>query len=249
MTDLDPERAGQTFWRFVNDNYKGVALVIASAAFAISAAVLVTLGQILEELIAAKPPGQQVVGGLTSARSFITWLVSADGGTWATVFVASVAGYFAYRSWRASEDTLRASFRPVLRPVPVLLGGGKLGYESNDFLIKNYGTGPAFGVRLVGRCGSVLDYQLGMCDVIEPLGPRHEHKEWTRVGRRHLQSLAPFETGDNYRLLYQDVNGTWHETRFVPNGVGFEVRYLGEIAEIPIQLRESGMVVYGEFTD
>jgi hypothetical protein len=53
-------------------------------------------------------------------------------------------------------------------------------------------------------------------DVVEPLGDRSNGDEAGRVGNVRILLLAPFvlESGGSYRLMYQDIVGGWHETRF-----------------------------------
>ena len=53
----------------------------------------------------------------------------------------AVAGVFAFMAWRTSQETLRLTYRPVVRPVPTTTG--------DRMKMKNIGNGPALAVMLV----------------------------------------------------------------------------------------------------
>jgi len=130
-----------------------------------------------------------------------------------------MASGLAFIAWRTSQETLRLSYRPVLRPVPTV--------TQTSIKVKNFGNGPAFAVKVVNAAqpGNVLaDHQ-----VIERLGERGEGGESNRVGNTVMNvPVTGFYTiGNRYRMFYQDISRVWHETTFDVTLAGFTIRYLG----------------------
>ncbi len=147
------------------------------------------------------------------------------------VSLASIA--MAVIAWRTSVRALHSAYRPVVR----LAGLRRLKSEGGDaiddgldltmMLLKNYGRGPALGACL-------LEYRTGEAsvitsvEVIEVLGAT-EGKG--RVGRVvvQLDPQRPLKHDREYRWLYQDIGGNWHETRFTVEEDGLNSRLLGPI--------------------
>ena len=190
------------------------------------------------------------------------WLWSEAGGAWAAVIAASIAAaraiHWARRTWQAAADataasveSTRSTFRPVLRPVPSVPKGSKSA-DVDRIILKNYGRGPAFSVRLIRSSDQRQELAL---DVIEALGPRENGEEIKRVGRRRVKIATTLQEDAAYRLFYQDVEGQWHETAFDVTGsilgIEFSVKYRGPIGQdsVPERVRSSAAVVSGEGLD
>src|SRR5262245_2266840 len=118
----------------------------------------------------------------------------------------AVAGIFAYAAWRTSQETLRLSYWPVLRPVPTT--------TLDTIKIKNIGNGPAVAVMVVDA--KRPEAIIGEVQVVEKLGERGETGEANRVGNINMkmQGNNLFTRGRSYRLFCQDISGVWHETTF-----------------------------------
>lgn len=154
-------------------------------------------------------------------------------GTWVQ-FIAAVfalAGVtIAFVAWRLNRSSYRTSFRPVIRPVPTRTHSNQI--ATDRLILKNYGKGPAFSVMLFQEDAVFLnDGPIGIVDVVEPLGSGP--LESRRLGRVVLN--ASVANDRRYRLLYQDLEGRFHETEFVTSSQGFTVQYRGSrlIEEIP----------------
>jgi hypothetical protein len=127
--------------------------------------------------------------------------------------------------------TLRNSYRPILRPVPVKHLDANQEPTGNvslrRLILKNYGTGPALSVRVIekeDRAGKIM----AQLDVVEPLGEPLDSGESTRIGRGVIAFEADIDEKKWYRILYQDVSGRWHETRFTfDKRDRFEIAYFG----------------------
>jgi len=80
--------------------------------------------------------------------------------------------------------------------------------------LKNLGRGPALAIVIVRDRGERADLLAGELDALEPLGATHgpQFTESSRVGRTVVRITPPFVVGDQYRILYQDFEGDWHET-------------------------------------
>lgn len=142
-----------------------------------------------------------------------------------TAFATVAAVVAAGGAWFVSDETLRTSYRPVLRPVPLSSPG--VGLRGDTFKVKNIGTGPAVAVMLFD--GADPDQVIGEIDVVEPLQPPPDSGEKDRVGSVQIWVRHPVVLDDDhaYRLLYQDIRGAWHETRFGIEGRHFRIRFLG----------------------
>lgn len=141
--------------------------------------------------------------------------------TLAAVLVAVVA-------WSTSVSMLRSSYRPVLRPVPLReRQDGRL--WPGELLLKNIGTGPALSVMMFVHPTTEQSPVLAEVDLVEPLGPSSEQDELTRIGRARLEFRRGQELKElqAYRVLYQDLGGGWHETRFSVQHNQFVVSFFG----------------------
>jgi hypothetical protein len=140
---------------------------------------------------------------------------------------AVLAAVVALIAWRTSVNALRATYRPVIRPVPLWHKHTSL-FDPQHLKLKNIGRGPAIGV-LIFRDG-MFDEPIAEVDVVEPLGPPLSEGEKSRIGNVEVP-CAPGEAigpGERYRVVYQDLDGTWHSTRFDVVEDGFQnIRYLG----------------------
>lgn len=144
----------------------------------------------------------------------------------AQVVIAVIAVAIALLAWRTSTETLRTSFRPVLRPVP--LGSEGQGISGDALKVKNIGRGPAVAVMLFDAADDSV--AIGDVDVVEPLlPPTGPGGEAERVGNVKLWIRHPnrLEDEHRYRVVYQDLEGTWHESTFSIDGQKFVVRFLG----------------------
>lgn len=191
------------------------------------------------------------------------WIWSEAGGAWVAAILAGGAVFYAKKSWEASRksdqrswdahrETIQSSFRPVLRPVKVSSNGG-----SWFLVLKNYGNGPAISAMVFNafQGGESDDPKsttgnnviLGQADVVEPLGPRDGGtKEWQRAGRRVLKLARYLQDGRDYRVIYQDLDGAFHETAFRYGTKAFsQIRYMGQrkSADVPAVARERAHVV------
>ena len=83
-------------------------------------------------------------------------------------------------------------------------------------------------------------------NVVEPLGSGR--KEATRLGRVEMWLEAPhrLKIGERYRVIYQDVEGKFHETVFtIPAAAKFDVGFLGTKLkeEIPLSAYDLAAIV------
>lgn len=90
----------------------------------------------------------------------------------ATVVAVIVAGF----AWFTSINTLRSSYRPLLRPVRTR--------GVTSLLVKNYGKGPALSVLVYEPPVRDDSEPIAEADVVEPLGQPlgPVPKEETRIG-------------------------------------------------------------------
>lgn len=149
-------------------------------------------------------------------------VIAAIGGVAAAVI--------AFLAWRTNTDGLRFAYRPALRPVP--LRYKQTGFlDPTRFLLKNIGRGPAVGIHVYER-SKTGDRLIASVDVVEPLGQPLGTGEESRIGRVEVKlTNADFLTkGLNYRVVYQNLEGQWHESGFRVGEEQFEqVRYLGVV--------------------
>jgi hypothetical protein len=139
---------------------------------------------------------------------------------------AALAALVAMIAWFTSDETLRTSVRPVLRPVPLWTPPSReRSLNPSEFKIKNYGNGTALSVMLVAadRPTDVV----GRVAVVEPLGASPDGDETKRVGNTRMVLASPtFFDGAKCRLFCQDIRGTWHETRIEVIAGGFKYKIL-----------------------
>lgn len=168
---------------------------------------------------------------------------------WPQVVVQALLGIItitiAVFAYRTSSMTLRGSYRPVLRPVP-RDRTASAGAARDSLLVKNIGRGPAIAVTLIAD-GDMRYRTLGTIDVVEPLGPRGPKGEVDRVGRRilELEESAQLQADGRYRVLYQDLAGKWHETKFTfAEGRSFRVRFVGQLQpwSVPTEVAKRSQV-------
>jgi len=168
----------------------------------------------------------------------------------ATVLAFLAAGWAGVLSWKA----YLTSFRPMLRIVPMAIHDDSGGTTPmfDRLVLKNLGQGPAISIFiLVGR-GATPDTLLGEVHALEPLGETYgpNHVESSRVGRVEVFFFDdPLRPGRDYRVLYVDISGRWHETTFkVLDSGQFEVRLAipRHAAEVPRWVREKSQIVSDE---
>ena len=176
---------------------------------------------------------------------------------WAEVFTAIAALAtipIAAVAWFTSVEARRHSMRPVVRPVRLVREHDRQ-LITTEFKLKNYGLGPAIGVMLFNKADGRSAKALGAFDIVEVLGDGDD--ETKRIGNvRFLLNPGKQLTVDcTYRLLYQDIEGHWHETVFtIDNDAGkrFSARYLGRKRwwkhgrPIPLEAVDSAAVVRAE---
>lgn len=142
-----------------------------------------------------------------------------------SALVATLAtALLALSAWRISINAIRAAYRPLLRPVKTT--------GVTTFLVKNYGNGPAIGV-LVYAPGD--PEPIAEVDVVEPIGePIGESKEANRVGRQTIVLRSGTTVRDNteYRILYQDLAGVFHESTFALVEGRPRVEYFGPLSPL-----------------
>lgn len=148
-------------------------------------------------------------------------------GQFAVVIAPWVIAVFA---WRTSTESLRASFRPVLRPVALVVKAtGHV--DPTRFVLKNIGRGPALGIQVFNYPGLSDTEPLGELDWLEPLGPPRDGSEESRPGRAAIQLAwdiaLDVKPGTTYRVLYQDLAGIWQETHVTYGDRRIDVAYLG----------------------
>lgn len=140
------------------------------------------------------------------------------------VVVAALSLVLATRAWLTSIESLRASYRPVVRPVTArYMANDELATET--LMLKNYGRGPAIGLTVFDR-DEVVIAEVGVLEVMG--APITAGDEKTRIGRveLHLKPGAALKVG-TYRIMYQDIGGGWHESRLIIEPLESSVRYLG----------------------
>jgi hypothetical protein len=165
---------------------------------------------------------------------------------WAQIVSAAAAVgalLIALLAWANAVSAYRTSFQPVLRPVPKRNPNDDI--NPSVLFLKNIGRGAAVSVFLVeaplppgqewppGHPGPIVT----TVDVVEPLGSAlRGGGEGSRIGRVvvNIPPIRPLRFDADYRLLYQDITGAWHETTFrlVVGKDGKQVmrtRYLGRL--------------------
>lgn len=97
-------------------------------------------------------------------------------------------------------------------------------------LFKNIGMGPAVGVQVFNEPG-VEEAALGTADVIYPENniPQPAIEADRPHGMISFPEDADFDPppGKTYRILYQDLDGAWHESRATYEAREVKVAYLG----------------------
>jgi hypothetical protein len=93
----------------------------------------------------------------------------------------------------------------------------------------------------------------GEADSLEPLGETYGpgFQETSRVGRTVVDISPPYEPGQTFRVLYQDIAGGRHGTEFRVDGnwrrgrVVLRSRFLGELIleDVPSWIREREAIV------
>jgi hypothetical protein len=166
--------------------------------------------------------------------------------------VAVVALLVSFLAWRTSLKTLRTSYRPLVRPVPL---GKKdehpFGLNPTKLALKNYGRGAAFRVMIYeDRATFKNATPIAIHDVVEPLGAGGTEQE--RIGRIEKPLSTPLQLNHRYRLLYQDLEGVFHETEMTVRTSGFDVKFRGALPSwraheaIPDNARQLAMLVERE---
>ena len=144
-----------------------------------------------------------------------------------------------------SRKSYVVSLRPMLRPVRVVPSDWNVTLPS-QFRLKNIGRGWALSVRVF----AIHDRRhtlLASVDAVEPLGAKGSGKESERAGNQTLWIDPEWTMGDGevYRVVYQDIDGRWHESRFTfRSDREFLVTFLGPVPSwrIPIRIRDEALV-------
>jgi len=160
---------------------------------------------------------------------------------WAQAGVAAAALIAAVAACIVSYQAYKDSYRPILRTIPAR-------NNPHAVILKNIGRGAAVSVLIVERPGDEESRLIGEVDAIEPLGETYGplHQETARIGRAVAPLSRALVVRGQYRVLYQDVRGEWHETEFsIPDDVErFDVRMMVPRREgIPRWARDHAQVV------
>ena len=100
-----------------------------------------------------------------------------------TAFATAAAVVFAAFAWWTSINTLRISYRPVVRAVPNRLVGTSEVFPGR-FVLKNIGNGPAIGAMLFQKDIASTPTPLAAADLVEVLGDLPADRDETkRPGR------------------------------------------------------------------
>jgi hypothetical protein len=145
-----------------------------------------------------------------------------------SALMAIAAFAVAWVAWTTSVNTLRTSYRPVLRVVPVRGADGQ--NDQAKLILKNIGLGPALSVVLLELHPTTPDGAvMAQLELVERLGESPDNIEGTRQGRivMAMTSEARMQWQRHYRLLYQDIAGGWHETAFIFRQQDVQARLLG----------------------
>jgi hypothetical protein len=152
-------------------------------------------------------------------------------GAVATWVAAAGALLYAERQSRL----LQLEHTPLLRMAPMFQNGAL--YPHGVFL-KNVGRGPAIGVFLVDRGGVILDFNASgsPCPSIDAIDPPSGGQPDERLGRLKVQFQQPLtlQTGTEFILWYQDVEGDWHRTREEWLGTSFRAEFLGRAHAVQV---------------
>jgi hypothetical protein len=172
---------------------------------------------------------------------------------WAQALFALVALFVAALAFLDSRRAAAASYRPLLRPVAAHQGDG--GIVEWILIVKNFGAGPAMSVMVFNAyqgqetndplSPTGTDAMLNeSVDVIEPLGPPGDNLE-DQPGRRVLKLRRYLEENREYRLIYQDKDGRFFETRFLYHETDvWKVRYVGQVdpSDVPFAARAFAII-------
>jgi len=151
---------------------------------------------------------------------------------------AGAAGWAAFK-------TLWASYTPFVRPVPI---PNPAAPSPTEIVLKNIGRGPALAVVVAEDPARDERTLVAEVDVIEPLGQPYGpgFVEKSRIGRVQLPTKhSQLTIGRSYRILYQDVAGEWHETKFTVSIDGFRTKFRGRQGpwDVPDWVRQRAQVV------
>jgi hypothetical protein len=140
-----------------------------------------------------------------------------------TAFAALAAVVFAATAWMAALSSLRTSYRPVVRAAPAFRSDGM---DRSSLILKNIGFGPALSVMLF-EARDLTGDPLAQAEVIEVMGDDIDRKQ--RRGRVVVSVPTQLQNIRDYRLIYQDIAGGWHETWFTAREQDFVVRLMGPL--------------------
>lgn len=146
----------------------------------------------------------------------------------------------------STRITIANQYRPVLRPEPSPNPG--------EIVIENVGNGAALGVVLFTKYGSKPIAELAElpapAHAPHPKGLSPQRTGWVVDIERFDANdrTPPLEVGRTYRVLYQDIVNSWHETEFaVISSNVYEVRFLGPVPKtrgrLPAIARDYGLRV------
>lgn len=150
------------------------------------------------------------------------------GSSWPELVTSIAAVWIALAAWRASAEAIHATYRPVLRPVHLIVRA--TGFVSPaEFVLKNIGRGPAIGIKVFDYPTPKDAQPLGTLDVLDASSGETQQVIAQR-GVISLSATVSFdpEPGTTYRVLYQDVGGHWHESHATYSANRIDATYLGQ---------------------
>jgi len=166
---------------------------------------------------------------------------------WVQAVVAALALWAAVVAAVLSFHAYKASFRPMIRVVPVFDDVARFSPLLDRVVLKNIGRGPGISIVILERRGSSVDDLLAEVDSLEPLGETYgpNFSESSRVGRVEVRPNRKLIIGGSYRVLYVDIAGRWHETDFevLDNGFNNRLALTRIDEEIPPWVRERSQIV------
>jgi hypothetical protein len=112
-----------------------------------------------------------------------------------------------------------------VRVAPTFAAGNEINRE--NVILKNVGFGPALSVMLY-EVRDIAGEPLGQAAIVEVLSDGTDERH--RPGRTVMAIRGGgLQNTRAYRLIYQDIAGGWHETRFVAQQRQLVVRLMGPL--------------------
>lgn len=133
---------------------------------------------------------------------------------WAEIMSATTALaalLIATAAWWIGVRQHRSSIRPLLRPYR------RPGYGNSGLVLKNVGNGPALSVVVFDTRKNQICVEVDAVELpggtVDPELLQQDRERWDGSVPVHVH--PPMYDGAKYLLLYQDLEGSWHETAFV----------------------------------